>query len=89
MSSSPPDRDAFTARVVRSAAKSTGKRVSRSWPWHWESQPGPGRIWRRGVTISGPVLLKFLALTGVSPDWLLEGEGEPYAGRSADRNAQS
>ncbi len=39
----------------------------------------PADTWRnyeRGVTMPAHVLLKFLAVTGANPDWLLTGKGE-------------
>jgi hypothetical protein len=41
----------------------------------------PARTWTHhesGVAISGLVLLRFIELTGVSPDWLLNGEGQRF-----------
>ena len=41
----------------------------------------PARTWANyesGVTIYGPVLLRFLEVTKVEPHWLLTGEGEKY-----------
>jgi hypothetical protein len=40
----------------------------------------PERTWRNyeaGVTIPAPVILRFIAVCGASPHWLLTGEGEP------------
>lgn len=89
MASSLPDRFAFNARVRQVRREVYGEEGI---PLLAGELGIPPRTWENleaGVTIPGPVLLKFLALTGVSPDWLLEGEGEPYAGRSADQNALS
>jgi hypothetical protein len=52
----------------------------------------PGRTWEHyegGVTIPACVLLKFIELTGVTPHWLLKGEGERYLARprKSDRRA--
>jgi hypothetical protein len=41
----------------------------------------PARTWAHyesGVTIPGSVLLRFLAVSGVEPDWLLTGAGRKY-----------
>jgi hypothetical protein len=41
----------------------------------------PTRTWANyesGVTIHGPVLLRFIQVTNVEPRWLLTGEGEKY-----------
>jgi hypothetical protein len=43
----------------------------------------PSRTWynyERGVTVPAEVLLRFIALTGVEPQWLLDGQGEKYRG---------
>ncbi len=43
----------------------------------------PARTWynyERGVTVPAEVLLRFIALTGVEPQWLLDGQGERYRG---------
>jgi hypothetical protein len=43
----------------------------------------PGRTWynyERGVTVPAEVLLRFIALTGAEPRWLLDGQGEKYRG---------
>lgn len=43
----------------------------------------PFRTWSNyeaGVTIPGEVLLSFIEITGVSPHWLLTGEGHRYLG---------
>jgi hypothetical protein len=52
----------------------------------------PGRTWynyERGVTVPAEVLLRFIALTGVEPRWLLDGQGEKYRGKpqGSARNA--
>jgi hypothetical protein len=42
----------------------------------------PVRTWIRyesGATIPGQVLLRFIAVAGVEPHWLLTGEGQRYA----------
>jgi hypothetical protein len=42
----------------------------------------PPRTWvnfESGVVIPDTIILGFLCLTGVSPQWLLTGEGEFYA----------
>jgi hypothetical protein len=44
----------------------------------------PYRAWMNyeaGVTIPAVVILRFLAISGASPLWLLRGEGEKYSGR--------
>jgi hypothetical protein len=49
----------------------------------------PTRTWIRfesGDPIPSPVLLRFMELTGVDPQWLLSGEGETY--RECSRRAQ-
>lgn len=41
----------------------------------------PFRTWwnyERGCTIPGETILRFIALTGAEPHWLLTGEGERY-----------
>jgi hypothetical protein len=41
----------------------------------------PAATWANyeyGVTIPGPVLLQFLAITAVEPHWLLTGHGARY-----------
>jgi hypothetical protein len=41
----------------------------------------PTRIWARyesGATIPGLVLLRFIEVVGVEPQWLLTGEGRRY-----------
>jgi hypothetical protein len=41
----------------------------------------PARTWRNyesGVTIPGPVMLRFIELTGACPHWLLTGEPPQY-----------
>src|SRR5579864_2618324 len=42
----------------------------------------PARTWynyEAGVTVPGEVLLAFVVLTGVSPTWILRGEGPRYS----------
>ena len=42
----------------------------------------PARTWynyEAGVTVPGEVLLGFVVLTGVSPTWILRGEGPRYS----------
>jgi hypothetical protein len=42
----------------------------------------PARTWEnyeRGVTVPGEVMLRFLSLTGIRPEWLLTGSGNRYA----------
>ena len=42
----------------------------------------PARTWANyesGVIIPGPVLLRFIEVTGVEPHWLLTGEGRSQA----------
>jgi hypothetical protein len=44
----------------------------------------PVRTWANyeaGVTIPAPVLLRFIDVTGVSPRWLLTGQGPKYTAR--------
>ncbi len=51
----------------------------------------PFRTWlnyERGVTMPADVLLRFLAVTGADPHWLLAGEGDRYTGRARDRRAE-
>ena len=46
----------------------------------------PARTWynyERGVTVPAEVLLRFIAVTGVEPQWLLDGLGEKYREKSA------
>jgi transcriptional regulator with XRE-family HTH domain len=46
----------------------------------------PARTWynyERGVTVPAEVLLRFMAVTGVEPQWLLDGLGEKYREKSA------
>jgi hypothetical protein len=46
----------------------------------------PARTWynyERGVTVPAEVLLRFIAVTGVEPQWLLNGLGEKYREKSA------
>jgi hypothetical protein len=46
----------------------------------------PARTWNnyeRGVTVPAEVLLRFIAVTGVEPQWLLDGRGEKYREKSA------
>jgi hypothetical protein len=46
-----------------------------------ESLGIPTRTWvhyESGVSISGPVLLRLIEVTGVEPRWLLTGEGRRY-----------
>jgi hypothetical protein len=46
----------------------------------------PARTWynyERGVTVPAEVLLRFISVTGVEPQWLLEGRGEKYRGPAA------
>jgi hypothetical protein len=41
----------------------------------------PERTWRNyesGVVIPAQVMLRFLVLTGVDPNWLLSGEGDEH-----------
>jgi transcriptional regulator with XRE-family HTH domain len=48
----------------------------------------PARTWynyERGVTVPAEVLLRFIALTGVEPQWLLDGQGEKYRGEPQGR----
>ena len=59
----------------------------------------PVRTWYNyelGVTVPAEVVLRFIAMTGVEPRWLLDGQGEKYRARpesngqatpSADRGA--
>jgi hypothetical protein len=53
----------------------------------------PAGTWanyENGVTIPAPVLLRFLALTGANPDWLLTGKGTNYrTGGRGDRVAET
>jgi hypothetical protein len=45
----------------------------------------PARTWAHyesGITIPGSVLLRFLAVSGVEPHWLLTGEGRKYRAQS-------
>jgi hypothetical protein len=42
----------------------------------------PSRTWANyesGITIPGPVLLRFIVLTGACPRWLLTGDPPEYA----------
>lgn len=44
----------------------------------------PLRTWQNyedGVTMTAEVLLRFIEVTGVSPRWLLSGEGPTFTGR--------
>jgi hypothetical protein len=46
----------------------------------------PARTWYNyevGVTVPAEVLLRFIAVTGVEPQWLLDGRGEKYREKSA------
>ena len=43
------------------------------------------RNYERGVTMPAHVLLKFLAVTGANPDWLLTGKGERSIAVSVSR----
>lgn len=45
----------------------------------------PARTWYNyelGVTVPAEVVLRFIALTGVEPHWLLDGRGEKYRSRT-------
>jgi hypothetical protein len=47
----------------------------------------PFRTWMNyeaGVTIPAPVILRFIEVTGASPEWLLKGEGEKYSDRRVE-----
>jgi hypothetical protein len=47
----------------------------------------PFRTWmnyEEGVTIPAPVILRFIEVTGASPEWLLKGEGEKYSDRRVE-----
>ena len=49
----------------------------------------PVRTWsnyERGVTIPAQVILLFIAMTSVSPKWLLFGHGEKYRPKHPDRS---
>src|SRR4051812_14717283 len=39
---------------------------------------GTWRNYEAGVTIPAPVILRFIALTGADPAWLLTGRGDRY-----------
>ncbi len=44
----------------------------------------PARTWSNyeaGVTIPAAVILRFIEVCGVSPHWLLTGEGQPFVER--------
>jgi hypothetical protein len=87
MSSPNPDRLAFLTRVRHVRRQAFGEQGI---PRVAEALGIPVRTWENfeaGVTIPGPVILAFLALTGVDPLWLLKGEGDPYASRVTGRNA--
>ncbi len=48
----------------------------------------PHRTWinyEAGVLIPGPVILRLIEATGVSPHWLLTGQGPRYITRSGGR----
>jgi transcriptional regulator with XRE-family HTH domain len=44
-----------------------------------EIHPQTWENYEKGVTIPALVILRFLALTRVNPDWLLTGEGSLYS----------
>src|SRR4051812_10589105 len=39
------------------------------------------RNYEAGITIPALTILKFIGVTGASPEWLLDGTGERYSGR--------
>ena len=48
----------------------------------------PIRTWRNfeaGINMPAEVVLRFLALTGAEPRWLLTGEGSKYQSRPVGR----
>jgi transcriptional regulator with XRE-family HTH domain len=51
----------------------------------------PARTWANyeaGTTMPDLILLRFVCLTGVAPQWLLSGEGEPYSRRAGSDEIQ-
>jgi transcriptional regulator with XRE-family HTH domain len=46
---------------------------------------GTWRNYESGVTIPGPVLLRFIDATGASPRWLFDGEGPMLFGGCGSR----
>ena len=52
----------------------------------------PAATWRNyeaGVTMPATLMLRFVLLTGVSPAWLLTGDGRRYAGGSRPGGQES
>jgi hypothetical protein len=72
----------ISSRVLAGRVREIRRRVfgEQGGPRLAEALGLPERTWRNdeaGVTISAPVILRFIAVCGASPDWLLTGEGEP------------
>ena len=52
------------------------------WRYQWTYRLIRGGTMNRSVTMPAVVLLEFLVLTHVDPNWLLTGEGEQFIARS-------
>jgi hypothetical protein len=74
-----PDRICFTSRLSRVRREVYGEDGI---PQLAQNLGIPPRTWANfesGVIVPDTIILGFLCLTGVSPKWLLTGEGELYS----------
>jgi hypothetical protein len=76
------DREAFTSRLRQTRLEAY---MDGGIPSLAEALGLPPMTWANyemGVVVPDSVILEFVCLTGVSPRWLLTGEGQPFLSHS-------
>ena len=74
-----PDRAVYAARICQARLEVFGKDGI---PRLAQTLGVPASTWmnyEQGVRIPDTIILAFVCLTGVSPLWLLTGEGTPFS----------
>ncbi len=72
------DRLAFLARISQIRHEFYGEAGIAQLAFNLGIPPRTWENFERGVTIPDLLLLRFICLTGASPQWLLTGEGQSY-----------
>ena len=76
------DRLAFLGRIRQARLETYGEDGIPHLAGELGIAPGTWEDYEAGATIPDTIILRFVCLTGISPHWLLTGDGPPYSGLS-------
>ncbi len=87
MASSNPERLAFHGRLRQIRRQVYGEQGIPVLAEALEIPEGTWENFEAGVTIPTPIIIQFLALTGIDLHWLLTSDGEPNSGDSTGQHS--